>query len=203
MFDKTILGEALVRLRGGRTQKKVARQAGVPSATWCQWEQGKRLPQANQIQRILQGLECTLDQLSLEAWRVQTERFREQGSEFGAELYGESSLLKRADGLHQLDLTRAPEAVQPTLRRMRDLLGRLCSQVEPLLCEYEALLYKLNRYRPGAARSGAARPGAARPGAARPGAARPGAARPGTARSGAARPGAARRKSGEREKPKS
>jgi transcriptional regulator with XRE-family HTH domain len=165
MLDKTILGEAMVRLRGSRGQREVARQAGVPAGNWCQWERGKRMPRDSHIQRILLGLDCTFEELNLEAWRVQTERLRAQG--LGAELYGESSLLKRAQDLHQLDVDRAPAEVQPTLRRMRDLLGTLCAQVEPLLSEYESLFYNYKRSR----QSVASRPNAARPEAARPDAA--------------------------------
>ncbi len=149
MFDKSLLGEALIRLRGSRPQRLIARLAGVPTGTWCQWEKGKRQPRDSQIEKILEGLDCTMDDLLFEIWRIQTERFKVRGSEVSehAALYGENSLLRRADDLMELDLGRIPDPAGAALRRMRDIIATICAQVEPLISECEALIYALNRNR--------------------------------------------------------
>lgn len=147
MLDKSLLGEALVRLRGHRSQRQVAKRAGVPTGTWCQWEKGKRQPRDSQIEKILIGLGCSFDDLTLTIWRIQTERFKLRGSEVKsfAKPQGEGDILKRAEGLLDIDLDRMPEDARPALRRMRQVIKALCTQVEPLLSEYEALVLALSR----------------------------------------------------------
>ncbi len=147
MLDKSLLGEALVRLRGERSQRYVAKKARVPTGTWCQWEKGKRHPRDSQIDRILLGLNCTLDDLNLEIWKIQAERFKLRGSEAldHAAFYGDTTLLKRVDGLMQIDPYTVPESTRPALRRMREIISALCAQIEPLISEYEALLTALQR----------------------------------------------------------
>ena len=149
MLDKSLLGEALVRLRGHRSQRQVAKRAGVPTGTWCQWEKGKRQPRDSQIEKILIGLGCTFDDLTLTIWRIQTERFKLRGSEVKsfARPQGDGDILRRADELLHLDLGNMPETARPALRRMRQVIKTLCGQVEPLLSEYEALILALSKDR--------------------------------------------------------
>jgi len=147
MLDKSLLGEAIIRFRGERSQRFVARKAGVPTGTWCQWEKAKRHPRDSQIEKILKGLNCTHDDLTLEMWKIQAERIKLRGSEAPdhAAFYGATTLLKRIDGLMQIDLSTVPEASRPALRRMREIIGALSTQIEPLIAEYEALLTALRR----------------------------------------------------------
>jgi len=56
LIDPTIVGDVLVTLRGERTQRFVAKKAGIPTGTWCQWEKGKRLPRGSKHQDILNAL---------------------------------------------------------------------------------------------------------------------------------------------------
>jgi transcriptional regulator with XRE-family HTH domain len=147
MLDKSLLGEAIMRLRGKRSQRSVATKAKVPTGTWCQWEKGHRHPRDRQIDKILKGLSCSLDDLNLEIWKTQAERFKLQGSEAldHATIYGDTTLLSRINGLMQIDLHTVPEAARPALRRMREIIAALCSQIEPLIAEYEALFIALQR----------------------------------------------------------
>ncbi|NJN36285.1 MAG: helix-turn-helix transcriptional regulator [Nitrospiraceae bacterium] len=147
MLDKSLLGEAILRLRGERSQRYVAKKASVPTGTWCQWEKGKRHPRDSQLAKILKGLNCTYDNLTLEIWKIQAERFKLKGSEAidNAGLYGTITLLKRIDELMQIDLHTVPEASRPALRRLREIIAALCAQIEPLIAEYEALLIALQR----------------------------------------------------------
>ncbi len=147
MLDKSILGEAIRRLRGETSQRYTAKKAGVPTGTWCQWEKGKRHPRESQLDKILLGLSCTADDLTLEVWKIQAERFKLRGSEAHAPFCGDTSLLKRVDGLMEVDLHTVPEAIRPALRRMRDIINGLCAQIEPLISEYEALMTALQRDR--------------------------------------------------------
>ncbi len=92
-------------------------------------------------------MNCTIDDLTLEIWKIQAERFKLRGSEAlgHAPFFGEATLLKRLDGLMQIDLYTVPESTRPALRRMREIISALCAQIEPLICEYEALLIALQR----------------------------------------------------------
>lgn len=147
MLDKSLLGEALIRLRGEKSQRYVAKKARVPTGTWCQWEKGKRHPRESQLDKILLGLNCTIDDLTMEIWKIQAERFKLRGSETlnSASFYGDTTLLKRLDSLMQIDLHTVAESSRPALRRMREIISALCAQIEPLISEYEALLTALQR----------------------------------------------------------
>jgi hypothetical protein len=92
-------------------------------------------------------LDCTADDLTLEIWKIQAERIKLRGSEAfdHAPLYGDTTLLKRVDALMQIDLHTVRESARPALRRMREIIGGLCAQVEPLISEYEALIIALQR----------------------------------------------------------
>lgn len=43
-MDRTIIAENLVRLRGNRTQAKVAKDLGIAQSTYAMYEIGERVP---------------------------------------------------------------------------------------------------------------------------------------------------------------
>lgn len=43
-MDRTIIAENLVRLRGNRTQTKVAKDLGIAQSTYAMYEIGERVP---------------------------------------------------------------------------------------------------------------------------------------------------------------
>lgn len=72
MLDKRDVAAAIKELRGGRTQKEVAEQAGIDRPTWNQYEKARAMPKRTNFRKILQGLGCTqreLDETIMAAWR--------------------------------------------------------------------------------------------------------------------------------------
>lgn len=72
MLDKRDVAAAIKELRGGRTQKEVAEQAGIDRPTWNQYEKARAMPKRTNFHKILQGLGCTqreLDETIMAAWR--------------------------------------------------------------------------------------------------------------------------------------
>ena len=42
----------LIKYRGKRTQKEMAKKYNVTQQTWCNWEQGKRFPRIHIMKNI-------------------------------------------------------------------------------------------------------------------------------------------------------
>ena len=80
MLDRDLLGAAITRIRGKRSQRQVAGIAGIPTGTWSMWEKGQRLPREGQISKICTGLSCSEDDLRVAMWEIQTERLIARGS---------------------------------------------------------------------------------------------------------------------------
>ncbi|HEX2253710.1 MAG TPA: helix-turn-helix transcriptional regulator [Thermoanaerobaculia bacterium] len=63
MITAADVGRAMERLRGDRTQREVARRAGIHRTTWSSYESGSRLPSRRSQEKIANGLGRTLDDL--------------------------------------------------------------------------------------------------------------------------------------------
>lgn len=68
--DPRVWGQAVTALRGRRTQREVARRAGIDHTSWSFYERGMRVPRAKNYQRLLFGLRCTHQELTEQAWRL-------------------------------------------------------------------------------------------------------------------------------------
>jgi|GEM_PF-5333082 len=114
MLIKVDLATALKMLRGSRTQKEVARQAGLSPSTWNQYEKAKRLPKEESWPKLARGLDCSLDDLwdqVVVAYQERTGRTPEPGWRWGAAI---DELLTRvsqqvADRVVERLKDRAPE----------------------------------------------------------------------------------------------
>ncbi len=142
MIDQKIFGEALIRMRGERSQRFIARKAGVPNGTYCQWERGKRAPRDSQIPKILQGLGCTQDELVFAMWKVQAEQFRVQGSELP--LLAEPSpprLRVQLDPGWQKDCEKnlSPQALA-ALERLQVRIDKLGGDLDLIYADFELIL---------------------------------------------------------------
>lgn len=86
MFDKRDVAAAIKKLRGSRTQKQVAEQAGIDRPTWNQYEKARAMPKRANFRKILQGLGCTqreLDEAIMAAWRKRLDEEHPPGEEDG------------------------------------------------------------------------------------------------------------------------
>lgn len=63
MLIKVDLATALKKLRGGRTQKEVARKAELSPSTWNQYEKARRLPKEESWPKLARGLGCSVEEL--------------------------------------------------------------------------------------------------------------------------------------------
>jgi len=134
----------MIRLRGDRSQRFVARKAGVPTGTYCQWELGKRLPREAQFPKILQGLGCTRDELAIEVWKIQAEQFLLQGLELpllaNAQPASRSLKLKLdADWRKDLEKNLSPELVA-AFERLLAHINRLGGDLELSFATLEQIL---------------------------------------------------------------
>ena len=127
MIDKTIIGEALRQLRARRSQRHVARRAGIPTGTWCQWEKGRRMPRDEQLPKILLGLDCSMEDLQVTIWRLQGERFLLRGSDLGN--LASSALGHTTD---RLQLRDVPPEFRNALLRVQEKLNSLEADVKAL-----------------------------------------------------------------------
>ncbi len=141
LIDGTILGEAMGRLRGERSQRFACRRAGVPAGTWSNWENGQRQPRKSQIEKILRGLDCNIDDLEMEIWKVQTDRFR--GRELEPLVAIDREFRRRIEDLWQLDFSELTPAVERAMSRMRSRIDAMWEmwtlQFEPLIGDFETL----------------------------------------------------------------
>lgn len=124
MLDKRDVAAAIKKLRGGRTQKEVAEQAGIDRPTWNQYEKARAMPKRANFRKILQGLECTqreLDESIMAAWR------RRLDAEVPSNLSGDDGAVEGAEAI------AAKEPVDEYHRRVRHHTSALASHLEALL----------------------------------------------------------------------
>ena len=80
MLDRDLLGAAITRLRGDRSQRRIAGSVGISCGTWSNWESGQRWPRESQISKICTGLGCCEEDLRVAMWEIQAERLFANGS---------------------------------------------------------------------------------------------------------------------------
>ena len=146
MIDKKVIGEAIVRLRGRRSQRFVARQAGIPTGTLCEWEKGKRRPRDSQIPRLLKGLDCTEEDLAVTAWQIQGEKLKLKGS--AAEPTTFDALAKHQERITDLlreNIRNAHPDVRSALIRLRGSIRESGEKLMAVQADLEALILALGR----------------------------------------------------------
>lgn len=145
LIDPTIVGDVLVSLRGNRSQRFVAKKAGIPTGTWCQWEKGKRVPRGTQRDKILKALGCTQEELDVAVWKEMGHRLKTRGSEM-VRFDTEPTIFSRdLARIADVNLDDIPQELRAYVRRIRDILEALCIQIQPLLAEHEALFCALSQ----------------------------------------------------------
>lgn len=68
------LGEAIRDLRGSRSQKQVARRAGICPAAWSLYESGRRRPREETLAKIVRSLGCTRLDFETRVWQFRRRR---------------------------------------------------------------------------------------------------------------------------------
>lgn len=104
-----ILGEAIRRLRGKRSQAGLARAAGLSPSCWSEYERGKRIPRRKQVDRVIKALGCSRETFERELRSV-AEKRDEPGGE---------GPFRAADDLLK-DLDRELREVEHELDRMEN-----------------------------------------------------------------------------------
>ncbi len=147
LIDLSVLGEAIKRLRGERSQRFVARRAKVPVPTWSQWENGRRQPRKEQLEKILRGLDCSLETLELEVWNVWTDRLRRR--ELEPVMAMDRELRGRIEEMWQLDFSPLPPGIEQAMIRIRRRIDGMweiwVQHFEPLVGDFEMLTRILSR----------------------------------------------------------
>jgi transcriptional regulator with XRE-family HTH domain len=85
MFEVEDMAAAIRKLRGSRTMKEVARQAGISSTSWSTYEHAKRQPRLPMIRKISHGLGCTVADLQELAWKERRHRLESQETDRAAD----------------------------------------------------------------------------------------------------------------------
>jgi transcriptional regulator with XRE-family HTH domain len=78
MNDPRDLAEALRRLRGRRTQREVAAEAGLDPTVWSLYEGGERWPRRASFERLAKGLGCPPERIDEEMLLVRRRRLEDQ-----------------------------------------------------------------------------------------------------------------------------
>lgn len=78
MNDPRDLAEALRRLRGRRTQREVATEAGLDPTVWSLYEGGERWPRRTSFERLAKGLGCSPERIDEEMLLVRRRRLEDQ-----------------------------------------------------------------------------------------------------------------------------
>ena len=121
---KQALSRTIKKLRGQRTQREVADEAGIPTSTWCKIEQGRQLPRDSTFGRIAEALGCTVgqfEQLVSESTWEEIECDRRQSRQ--ADSSGPPASMAEEAGLRALpevDLSHLPPAAA---RRLSNVLS--------------------------------------------------------------------------------
>ena len=146
MLDKKIIGEAIVRLRGHRSQRSVAKRAGIPTGTWCCWEKGKRRPRDSQIPKLLKGLDCTEDELTVMAWQIQGEKLKLKGSAIESTSFDAlAEHQERITDLLRENIRNAHPDVRSALIRLRGSIHESGEKLMAVQADFEALILALGR----------------------------------------------------------
>ena len=148
MCDKKISGEAIVRLRGHRAQRFVAGRAGVPTGTWCQWERGHRRPRDSQIPKLLDGLDCTADDLTVMVWQIQGEKLKLKGSAIEPTTFDAlAEHQERINVLLRENIRNADPDVRSVVIRLRGSIREAGEKLIAVHADLEALILALGRSR--------------------------------------------------------
>ena len=146
MIDKKIIGEAIVRLRGHRSQRSLARRAGVPSGTWCQWERGRRRPRDTQIPKLLKGLDCTEDDLTVMIWRVTGEKLKLKGSDSEASVHKAlADHQRQITALMRKNFRNVPADLRPILIRLQGNVRETGEKLMAINADLEALMIAIGQ----------------------------------------------------------
>lgn len=128
-IEQELFGAALKALRGKRTQREVARAAGMLSGTWSSYEAGKWLPRKAQRQRIFAALGCTPEDFELALWRVLSERLAPRHVADMVESLVDNPQLNK---LVKLDLNKVPANCRSVFEELRHGLLIYSSQLSEL-----------------------------------------------------------------------
>jgi transcriptional regulator with XRE-family HTH domain len=92
MLEKRDLGKAIQRLRGEKTQRACAENAGISASSWSLYEGGDRDPRPDMRARIAKGLGIELRILEETAWQIRNERITaDEAGQKAAVMNGETA----------------------------------------------------------------------------------------------------------------
>lgn len=116
MRDRRAFASAIKELRGKRTQKEVARRAGIDLGAWCAYEKGTRWPRSPQrFERIAMGLQVHVDELD----RLTAEHHRRETEAHGLEA--------------RLPVAKAPLAAEGAQAYIGETISRITSDLIKLV----------------------------------------------------------------------
>lgn len=132
-WSKTV---AAMRKKRGLSQKQCAAKAGVRRVTWHRWETDKRRPKRTYFEKIMRGLSCSADELG-HAYAKQLLAHYEAalGGTADETRTAYQEIAARLEASAALQLEELPEDLQPVMRRERDALRSMATQIELLLTE--------------------------------------------------------------------
>ncbi len=139
MFEE-VLGGTIRRLRErlGMSQEQAADRGKVNHGTWNGWETGKHWPRPKMFICLLEGIDCTIEELSRE-FTLDLSKQHFPNTKVG-DLLGKPELLHRGIG-ERLD---AIGQLEPALMaRFRPILRRLRKQAR---ADYESLHSRIDEY---------------------------------------------------------
>ncbi len=112
-----------------------ALRAGVSNSTWSLWENGDRVPRAEGIRQICQGLGCSSFELHMKVNQLHTEELTEQAARIGAAppAHNTTELIAKAERLMKLDVSALPPEMQAAFKNLRNFGIVLSTQYQPLI----------------------------------------------------------------------
>ncbi len=147
MFEE-VLGGTIRRLREqkGLSQEQAADRGKVNHGTWNGWETGKHWPRPNMFENLLEGIDCSADELS-RAFTVDLSKSFFPNANVG-EMFGKPDPLQHRGITERLDAISSlePELMaryRPTLRRLRKQARADYESLHSRIDEYEELYRRL------------------------------------------------------------
>lgn len=147
MFEE-VLGGTIRRLREqkGMSQEQAADRGKVNHGTWNGWETGKHWPRPNMFENLLEGIDCTADELS-RAFTLDLSKTFFPNANVG-DLLSRPGLLQHRGITERLDAIARlePELIpryRPTLRRLRKQARADYESLHSRIDEYEELYRRL------------------------------------------------------------
>ncbi len=116
MIEHELFAAALTELRGERTQREIARAAGIHQSAWSCYEAGKRLPREDQRQQIFAALGCTPEDFELALWRVLSKRLLPRHVADMVKIFTG----QETRHLLSIDLDKVPPSNRPLFKQLRD-----------------------------------------------------------------------------------